>query len=188
VRRRLLSRKWLALHVLLVVCLVSFSLLGRWQFTRAESVDGTIRNIAYALQWWIFAAFAIFFWWKMLKSDLAEDRGETGTPAPAASAGSGDATGSAGGPASHGSAAGAAMGAAGTGSAGFPGSTAWVLPAASGDGAVVPGADGPGRRADAYAWTSDQILDESDPEDAELIAYNRYLAQLNERHERARSR
>ncbi|MGZ4666515.1 MAG: hypothetical protein ACXV5Q_16150, partial [Frankiaceae bacterium] len=148
-RRRLLSRKWLALHVLLVVCLVSFSLLGRWQFTRAESVDGTIRNIAYALQWWIFAAFAIFFWWKMLKSDLAEDSGETGTSGPASSAGSREAAGSAGALASSGSAPGAAT----SGSAGFPGSSAWELPAAGGDGAVVKGADGSLRGADAYPPT-----------------------------------
>ena len=163
-RRRLLSRKWLALHVLLVVCLVSFSLLGRWQLTRAESVDGTIRNMAYALQWWIFAAFAIFFWWKMLKSDLAEDRGETAAPSQPAPAGSREATRSAGGDASYG------------------------LNAGLDSGAAARDAAGSGRGADVYPRASDQILDANDPEDAELIAYNRYLEQLNERQERARSR
>lgn len=151
-RRRLLSRKWLALHALLIVCLLSFSLLGKWQFTRAESVDGTIRNIAYALQWWIFAGFAIFFWWKILRSDLAEDRGGTGS---AGSSGSARAAGSAG-------------------NDGKPAAFSEGLSGRGGDVAYEP--------APAV-----EILDESDPEDAALIAYNRYLAQLNEGHERARS-
>ncbi len=184
-RRRLLSGKWLALHVLLVVCLVSFSLLGKWQLTRAESVDGTIRNFAYALQWWIFAGFAVFFWWKMLKSDLAEDRGETGTSAPASSGGSTQAGGSAGALASSGSSAGPGTSA----SAGFAGSGGRVLPAARSDGAVVMDADESLSGADAGPTTPGlEILDENDPEDAALIAYNRYLAQLNEKHERAQSR
>lgn len=182
-RRRLLSRKWLALHVLLVVCLVSFSLLGKWQFTRAESMDGTIRNVAYALQWWIFAAFAIFFWWKMLKSDLAEDRGET-VSRPASSAGATHAPGSAGAMAADGAAAGAAT----SSSAGFPGSAAWGLPGAV-DGAVVTGGEGSLGGVDASRPAyDDESLDADDPDDAALIAYNRYLAQLNERHQRARTR
>jgi surfeit locus 1 family protein len=28
-----------------------------------------LRNIAYAVQWWIFAAFALFMWWRMMTDD-----------------------------------------------------------------------------------------------------------------------
>lgn len=39
------------------------------------------QSLAYAVQWWLFAAFAIFFWWRMLQSDLAERAGD-GSPPP----------------------------------------------------------------------------------------------------------
>ena len=191
-RRRLLSPKWLALHALLIACLVSFSLLGKWQLTRAESVDGTIRNFAYALQWWIFAGFAVFFWWKMLRSDLAEDRalgGSAGSPTsaePGGSTGSGAAGEASGFSDLASSAAGSSRSAGPTsmeaaGPSGPPGRHAARLRRAS-----VAGAPGRGGHADHEPGP--EILDEDDPEDAALIAYNRYLAQLNERHQRARSR
>lgn len=28
-----------------------------------------LRNLAYALQWWVFAAFALWMWWKMVRDD-----------------------------------------------------------------------------------------------------------------------
>ena len=37
------------------------------------------RNAAYALQWWIFAAFAAFMWFRMVREDAQRDR--TGEPA-----------------------------------------------------------------------------------------------------------
>jgi cytochrome oxidase assembly protein ShyY1 len=30
------------------------------------------RNLAYALQWWVFAAFALVLWWKMVRQDALE--------------------------------------------------------------------------------------------------------------------
>ena len=30
------------------------------------------QNLAYAIQWWLFAAFAIFFWWRMFQIDWAD--------------------------------------------------------------------------------------------------------------------
>ena len=29
----------------------------------------TLRNAAYALQWWVFAAFGLWMWWKMVRDD-----------------------------------------------------------------------------------------------------------------------
>jgi cytochrome oxidase assembly protein ShyY1 len=35
-----------------------------------------LRNLAYALQWWIFGAFAVFMWWRMASENVAEAREE----------------------------------------------------------------------------------------------------------------
>lgn len=32
------------------------------------------QNFAYAIQWWLFALFACFFWWRVLQADLADER------------------------------------------------------------------------------------------------------------------
>jgi cytochrome oxidase assembly protein ShyY1 len=39
-----------------------------------------LRNLAYALQWWIFGAFALFMWWRMTAESVAEARADTLTP------------------------------------------------------------------------------------------------------------
>jgi cytochrome oxidase assembly protein ShyY1 len=36
------------------------------------------RNAAYALQWWVFALFAAFMWWRMVRDDYETGRRETG--------------------------------------------------------------------------------------------------------------
>ena len=45
-----------------------------------------LRNLAYALQWWVFAAFALFMWWNMAGEDVAMRRAEAeaGFDAPVA--------------------------------------------------------------------------------------------------------
>ena len=35
-----------------------------------------LRNLAYALQWWVFAAFALFMWWRMTSESVAMRRAE----------------------------------------------------------------------------------------------------------------
>ena len=32
----------------------------------------SLRSFAYAIQWWLFAAFAVFFWWRMLQAEWAD--------------------------------------------------------------------------------------------------------------------
>ena len=45
---------------------------------RAPGVSWTVglRNLAYALQWWVFAAFALFMWWRMTVENVAMRRAE----------------------------------------------------------------------------------------------------------------
>lgn len=38
------------------------------------------RNLAYAIEWWIFAVFAVAFWFKVWRDDVAELRGEAAEP------------------------------------------------------------------------------------------------------------
>ena len=40
-----------------------------------------LRNLAYALQWWVFAAFAMFMWWRMATENVAMRRAATGAEA-----------------------------------------------------------------------------------------------------------
>lgn len=41
-----------------------------------------LKNLAYAFQWWIFAAFAVFMWWRMSRDMVAERRGLDGSEEP----------------------------------------------------------------------------------------------------------
>ena len=45
------------------------------------------RNLAYALQWWLFAGAAVFFWWVVLRRAVLEQRERDRTPAPPGDAG-----------------------------------------------------------------------------------------------------
>ncbi|MDQ6714958.1 MAG: SURF1 family protein [Actinomycetota bacterium] len=40
----------------------------------------SLRNAAYALQWWVFAVFAAWMWWKMVREDHRRDRFLQGLP------------------------------------------------------------------------------------------------------------
>jgi cytochrome oxidase assembly protein ShyY1 len=44
-----------------------------------------LQNLSYALQWWLFAGFAVFFWWRQVR-DAHERRHEDETPKPTAPA------------------------------------------------------------------------------------------------------
>ena len=72
VRRLLFSPRWLAGHIAVAACFVGFLALGWWQWKRAHAADGGGQNLGYALQWPLFAAFALFGWWRVLKLELAK--------------------------------------------------------------------------------------------------------------------
>jgi cytochrome oxidase assembly protein ShyY1 len=36
-----------------------------------------LRNLAYALQWWVFAAFAVFMWWRICADQMGRPRAES---------------------------------------------------------------------------------------------------------------
>ncbi len=79
--RRLLAPRMLALHALAVVAVYVLVRLGLWQWSTAE-VSGRVQNYAYAVEWWLFAGFAVFLWIKVLV-DLSERPSEPDDePAP----------------------------------------------------------------------------------------------------------
>ncbi|MBB4855082.1 DNA-binding transcriptional regulator of glucitol operon [Mycobacteroides chelonae] len=66
-----------ALIVLVGVSVVAFLGLAYWQFQRFESVTGNDQNLGYALQWPLFAAFAI---WAYRRFVQYEDEGPPPPP------------------------------------------------------------------------------------------------------------
>jgi len=46
----------------------------------------TLRNAAYALQWWVFGIFAAWMWWRMVRDDYRRDQAAVDPPTRAAGA------------------------------------------------------------------------------------------------------
>jgi hypothetical protein len=42
-------------------------LLGRWQLTVSNEKHFSLQNFGYALQWWAFSAFTLFFWIRLIR-------------------------------------------------------------------------------------------------------------------------
>lgn len=89
-----------ALVVLVVVVAVAALALGWWQWERFSSASGTAQNLGYAMQWPLFAGFALFAYFRFVRleqesgqpageaPDTGADPGQPGDPAagPAAEA------------------------------------------------------------------------------------------------------
>jgi len=72
--RRILTPRWLALHVFVVLVVLLFCRLGWWQWDRFRSATGGIQNIVYAFQWPSFAAFGVHLWLQTVRDELHPDR------------------------------------------------------------------------------------------------------------------
>ena len=83
-----LSPRWLGWHALLLVSLLVLGRIGLWQWDKARAQEDW-QNYGYAVQWWLFAGFAVFLWVKLVLDELDPERvrqpdvDETPTPAPA---------------------------------------------------------------------------------------------------------
>ena len=64
---KLLTPKWLLLHLCTVAACCAMIWLGHWQWTAARRHHGEIRNYAYALQWWAFTGFAGLMWCRVIR-------------------------------------------------------------------------------------------------------------------------
>ena len=84
--RRLVGPGWIALHLVALAGFVALVALGRWQWHRALEL-GRVQNYSYALEWWLFAAFAVFLWLKTMADTLEEAaEADDEPPAPVAPA------------------------------------------------------------------------------------------------------
>ena len=78
------SPKWLGWHALLLASLVVLGRIGLWQWDKARAQDDW-QNYGYAVQWWLFAGFAVFLWVKLVLDELDPERVRTRSteePAP----------------------------------------------------------------------------------------------------------
>lgn len=71
--RRFLTPRWLGLHALLLASLLVLGRVGWWQLDKARGA-GDWQNYGYAVQWWLFGAFALFLWAKLVLDDLDPSR------------------------------------------------------------------------------------------------------------------
>ncbi|WP_306365598.1 transcriptional regulator [Nocardia sp. CC227C] len=76
-----------ALIILVVVTAAACLGLGYWQWTRFESGNGTAQNLGYALQWPLFAGFALWAYFRFVRLERdaeaeadAADRAEPTAP------------------------------------------------------------------------------------------------------------
>jgi DNA-binding transcriptional regulator of glucitol operon len=91
--RRLLTPRWVACHVLMVVLTIGMLGLAGWQLARATS--GNMLSWGYTLQWPVFAGFVVFIWAREVRRALrrgadtlavAANSAAPHAPAPAAPA------------------------------------------------------------------------------------------------------
>ena len=68
-----LTPRWLGWHALLVVSVGVLGWIGGWQWGKAQA-DGDWQNYGYAVQWWLFAGFAVFLWVKLILDELYPER------------------------------------------------------------------------------------------------------------------
>ncbi|WBB79536.1 hypothetical protein O7606_25865 [Micromonospora sp. WMMD882] len=150
--KRLWTPGWIARHVAMVVLVVGFCALGWWQIDRAVA-GGNSSSWAYAVEWPIFAAFVVFVWWREVRHAL---RGPDAPPATTAAA---------------------RNGAHPTGGRDSAGGTD------APDGTAPTGGRGPNRSGVPPVRRPVRVARASVPPgdggDADLAAYNRYLAWLN---------
>lgn len=65
--QRLLTPRWLLVHLLFLAATVVTIFLAVWQWDRAHAAGGSFQNLGYALQWPLFGAFTLFFWWRVIR-------------------------------------------------------------------------------------------------------------------------
>jgi hypothetical protein len=77
----LLSRRWLAMHLLALVLVAACLVLTWWQFDRARG--GNARSFGYAFQWPVFATFTVGVWAWLCRDVVRTEHGAPPRPAPA---------------------------------------------------------------------------------------------------------
>lgn len=80
-----LGPSWWGLHLFTVAIVITMIFLGRWQLHVSQSKHFDLQNFGYSIQWWLFSAFALFFWSRLVR-DGARRRAGITSDVPAAPA------------------------------------------------------------------------------------------------------
>jgi hypothetical protein len=72
VYRRLLTVKWVLMHLLVAALFVATFFLGYWQLTKAEAGGGAV-NWSYALQWPLYGFMGLGFYLRMCWQEAHRD-------------------------------------------------------------------------------------------------------------------
>jgi DNA-binding transcriptional regulator of glucitol operon len=68
---------WVFGHVLVLAAVITMILLGRWQLIVSDEKHFSLQNFGYAIQWWLFSLFAVFFWGRILRDQATRDNPPT---------------------------------------------------------------------------------------------------------------
>jgi hypothetical protein len=79
--RRFLTPGWLLIHLLLWGAAVGMAFLGRWQLHVSEADGYPFQNTSYIVQWWLFSACALLFWFRLVRDSVRQH------PAPRSTSG-----------------------------------------------------------------------------------------------------
>jgi DNA-binding transcriptional regulator of glucitol operon len=71
---RFLTPRWLGVHAVLVASVLLLARIGLWQWHKGGSDGRAWQHYGYAVQWWLFAGFAVFLWVKLVLDELDPSR------------------------------------------------------------------------------------------------------------------
>lgn len=63
------TRRWIGGLLFALAFAAVCSYLGRWQWDESQAPHGDLQNLAYAFNWWIFAAVGLGIWAKALRDE-----------------------------------------------------------------------------------------------------------------------
>jgi DNA-binding transcriptional regulator of glucitol operon len=69
---RLLTPKWVLMHLLVAALFVATFFLGYWQLSKAENGGGAV-NWSYAVQWPLYGFMGLGFYLRMCRTELNRD-------------------------------------------------------------------------------------------------------------------
>jgi DNA-binding transcriptional regulator of glucitol operon len=72
---RLLTPRWVLLHLLVAALFVATWFLGYWQLSKAEHGGGVV-NWSYAVQWPLYGFMGLWFYYRMVRTELHRDPAE----------------------------------------------------------------------------------------------------------------
>lgn len=79
--KRFVTPRWLGWHALVLAAVLLLARIGSWQWGKGGSDGRAWQHYGYAVQWYLFAAFAVFLWCKLVLDELDPGRVQARTAA-----------------------------------------------------------------------------------------------------------